>query len=459
VSEAYDAIIIGAGQAGPPLAHRLSQAGMRVAVVERKLFGGTCVNTGCMPTKTLVASAYAAHSARRALDYGVVINAAVGIDMARAKARADTVSLNARIGVEGLLYGMKGCTVLRGHASFEGPDVIRVGDRLLTAPRIFINVGGRAVVPEMPGISDISYLTNSKMLKLDRIPRHLVIVGGSYIGLEFAQIYRRFGAQVTIVEKGLVSREDEDISAAIRGILESEDIAVRTAAECISFASRPEGIAVGVDCTSGEPEVVGTDVLLAVGRRPNTDDLGLDRAGVAVDSRGYIKVDDSLATSVAGIWALGDCNGCGAFTHTAYNDYEIVAANLLDGEHRKVSSRVPAYALYIDPPLGRVGMTDAEAQKTGRPILTAQLPMTRVGRAVEKGETRGFMKVVVDAGTKRILGAAILGTGGDEAIHGLLDAINAGLPYDVLQRAVPIHPTVSELIPTLLADLSPPNSV
>jgi len=429
---------------------------MRVAIVERKLFGGTCVNTGCMPTKTLVASAYAAHLARRASDFGVVINAAVEVNISRAKARADTVSLNARLGVENLLYGLEACTVLKGHASFEGPDVVRVGDRLLTAPRIFINVGGRAAVPEMPGIGDISYLTNTTILKLERIPRHLVIVGGSYIGLEFAQMYRRFGAKVTIVEKGprLISREDEDISAAIRGILESEDIAVRTSADCISFASRPEGLAVRVGGTSGEPEIVGTDVLLAVGRRPNTDDLGLDRAGVAVDSRGYIEVDDGLATSVAGIWALGDCNGRGAFTHTAYNDYEIVAANLLDGGDRRVSSRVPAYALFIDPPLGRVGMTDAEAQKSGRPILTAQRPMTRVGRAVEKGETRGFMKVVADAETKQILGAAILGTGGDEAIHGLLDAVNAKTPYDVLQRAVPIHPTVSELIPTLLADLS-----
>jgi pyruvate/2-oxoglutarate dehydrogenase complex dihydrolipoamide dehydrogenase (E3) component len=457
VSEAYDAIIIGAGQAGPPLAGRLSNAGMRVAVIERDQFGGTCVNTGCMPTKTLVASAYAAHLARRASDYGVVINSAVEVDMSRVKARADTVSMNARAGVERWLSGMKACTVLRGHARFEGPDVVRVGDSLLTAPRIFINVGGRAFIPEMPGIENISYLTNSTILKLDRIPRHLVVVGGSYIGLEFAQMYRRFGAQVTIVEKAtrLISREDEDISAAVRGILEGEGIAVRTDAECIHFTSRAEGIAVGIDCTSGEPEVVGSDVLLAVGRRPNTDDLGLDRASVAVDAKGYIKVDDSLATSVKGIWALGDCNGRGAFTHTAYNDFEIVAANLLDGEHRRVSDRVPGYALYIDPPLGRVGMTDAEAQKTGRPILKAQRPMTRVGRAVEKGETQGFMKVVVDAGTKHILGAAILGVSGDEAIHGLLDAVNAGLPYDVLQRSVPIHPTVSELIPTLLGDLSP----
>jgi pyruvate/2-oxoglutarate dehydrogenase complex dihydrolipoamide dehydrogenase (E3) component len=461
MSEPYDAIVIGAGQAGPSLAGRLSDAGMRVAVIERNLFGGTCVNTGCMPTKTLVASAYAAHLARRASDYGVVVNAAVEVDMSRAKARADSVSTNARVGVESWLRGMKGCSILSGHARFDGPDLVQVGDRLLTAPRIFINVGGRAIVPEMPGISDIDYLTNSTILKLDRIPRHLVIVGGSYIGLEFAQMYRRFGAQVTIVEKGprLLSREHEDISTAIRGVLVGEGIAVRTDAECISFASRPEGVSVGVNCASGEPEVVGSDVLLAVGRRPNTDDLGLDTAGVAVDPRGYIKVDDSLATNVAGIWALGDCNGRGGFTHTAYNDYEIVAANLLDGEHRRVSTRVPAFALYIEPPLGRVGMTDAEARKTGRPILTAQRPMTRVGRAVEKGETQGLMKVVVDSGTKKILGAAILGVGGDEAIHGLLDIVNAGLPYEVLQRAVPIHPTVSELIPTLLGDLSPPNNV
>ena len=457
MSEAYDAIIIGAGQAGPSLAIRLSQAGMQVAIVERKLFGGTCVNTGCMPTKALVASAYVAHMARRASDYGVVVNPAVEVDLSRAKARAATVSTNARVGIENWLGGAKGCTVVRGQASFEGPGTVRVGDQLLTAPRIFINVGGRAVVPELPGISEITYLTNSTILKLDSIPRHLVIVGGSYIGLEFAQMYRRFGAEVTIVEQGgrLAPHEDEDISMAIRGILEGEGIGVRTDAKCIRFASRPEGIAIGIDCAAGEPEVIGSHVLLAVGRQPNTDDLGLDRAAVALDARGYIKVDDSLATNVAGIWALGDCNGRGAFTHTAYNDYEIVAANLLDGESRRVSSRVPAYALYMDPPLGRVGMTDAEAQKTGRPILTAQRPMTRVGRAVEKGETLGFMKVAVDAETKQILGAAILGTGGDEAIHGLLDAVNAKLPFEVLQRAVPIHPTVSELIPTLLSELSP----
>jgi pyruvate/2-oxoglutarate dehydrogenase complex dihydrolipoamide dehydrogenase (E3) component len=451
----FDAIIIGAGQAGPSLAGRLTDAGMTVAFVERHLFGGTCVNTGCMPTKTLVASAYAAHLARRSAEYGVVVDGPVRVDMRGVKARADTVSANARAGVEKWLRGMAGCTVLQGHARFEGPDRVRVGDRELTASRIFINVGGRAAVPPLTGIGDVAYLTNTSMLALDRLPEHLVVIGGSYVGLEFAQMYRRFGAAVTIVERSprLVAREDEDVSDAIADILRREDITIRTGAECISVAPHPRGVAVGVDCTSGEPSVVGSHVLLAVGRRPNTDDLGLDAAGVAVDARGYITVDDSLATNVPGIWALGDCNGRGAFTHTAYNDFEIVAANLLDGERRRVSERVPAYALYIDPPLGRVGMTEREARASGRPLLVGGRPMTRVGRAIEKGETLGLMKVVVDRETRRILGAAILGTGGDEAIHGLLDIINADVPYDRLERAVPIHPTVSELIPTVLGEM------
>jgi pyruvate/2-oxoglutarate dehydrogenase complex dihydrolipoamide dehydrogenase (E3) component len=453
----FDAIIIGAGQAGPSLAGRLTGAGMTVAFVERHLFGGTCVNTGCMPTKTLVASAYAAHLARRGAEYGVILDGPVRVDMRRVKARADTVAANARAGIEKRLRGMAGCTVLQGHARFEGPNRVRVGDRELTASRIFINVGGRAAVPPLTGISDVAYLTNTTMLALDRLPEHLVVVGGSYVGLEFAQMYRRFGAEVTIVEKSprLVAREDEEISDAIADILAREGITIRTAAECISVAPHPRGVAVGVNCTSGEPAIAGSHLLLAVGRRPNTGDLGLDAAGVAVDARGYITVDDSLATNVPGIWALGDCNGRGAFTHTAYNDFEIVAANLLDGEQRRVSNRVPAYALYIDPPLGRVGMTEREARASRRPLLVGRRPMSRVGRAVEKDETLGLMKVVVDRETRRILGAAILGTGGDEAIHGLLDIINADVPYDRLERAVPIHPTVSELIPTMLGEMLP----
>ena len=453
----FDAIIIGAGQAGPSLAYRLSAAGMTVAFVERKLFGGTCVNTGCTPTKTMVASAYAAHLARRASDYGVVLDNAPRIDMPAVRARARTVVANSRDGVERGLRTLVGCTVFHEHARFESPTTVRVGDDVLTAPRIFINVGGRARIPDFPGIASVPFLTNTGILELDAVPRHLVVVGGSYIGLEFAQMYRRFGADVTIVEmsKRLISREDEDISAAIRDIVEREGITVRTGAECISLSPHADGVAVSVDCTHGPPEVVGSTVLLAVGRVPNTQDLGLDKAGVHMDARGYITVDDTLATNVPGIWGLGDCNGRGAFTHTAYNDYEIVAANLLDKGDRKLSDRIPAYALYIDPPLGRVGMTEAEARASGRPLLVSTRPMTRVSRAIEKGETLGFMKVVADAETKQILGAAILGTGGDEAIHGIIDIMNARAPYPVLARAVPIHPTVSELIPTLLGDLKP----
>jgi pyruvate/2-oxoglutarate dehydrogenase complex dihydrolipoamide dehydrogenase (E3) component len=455
--KAFDAIIIGAGQAGPFLAGRLTAAGMTVALAERKLFGGTCVNTGCMPTKTLVASAYAAHLARRGADYGVFFDGPVRVDMRRVKARADSVVNSARAGVERRLRSMPGCTVVQGHARFEGPARVRVNDQVLTAPRIFINVGGRAAVPPLPGIDRVSYLTNTTILAMDQLPQHLVVIGGSYIGLEFAQMYRRFGADVTVVEKAarLIAREDEDVSDAVNHILAAEGIAIRTGAECISVAPHQRGVAVGVDCTSGDRTIAGTHLLLAVGRRPNTDDLGLDTAGVATDQRGYITVDDSLATNVPGIWALGDCNGRGAFTHTAYNDFEIVAANLLDGEHRKVSDRVPAYALYIDPPLGRVGMTEREARASGRPLLVGQRPMSRVGRAIEKDETLGLMKVVADAETKRILGAAILGTGGDEAIHGVLDVVNADLPYQKLQQAVPIHPTVSELIPTVLGEMTP----
>jgi pyruvate/2-oxoglutarate dehydrogenase complex dihydrolipoamide dehydrogenase (E3) component len=452
-----DAIIIGAGQAGPPLAGRLTGAGMTVALIERKLFGGTCVNTGCIPTKTLVASAYAAHLARRGGNYGVMIDGGVQIDMARVKARADTVSGKSRASVERWVRGMPGCTVFEGHARFESRDTVRVGDELLKAPRIFINVGGRAIVPDMPGVRDVPFLTNSTILGLDRVPRHLVIVGGSYVGLEYAQMYRRFGADVTVIEKApqLLGREDDDICESITGILSAEGITVRTRAECIALSRRGDDVQVSIDCAEGRPEAVGSHVLLAVGRRPNTEDLGLEKAGVGTDARGYVTVDETLATNVPGIWALGDCNGRGAFTHTAYNDFEIVAANLLDGAKRRVSDRIPAYALYIDPPLGRVGATEAQARAGARPLLVATRPMTRVGRAIEKDETQGFMKVIVDAETKKLLGAAILGTGGDEAIHGILDMMNAGVTYDVLQWAVPIHPTVSELIPTVLGELKP----
>ncbi len=449
---AFDAIIIGTGQAGPALAGRLHAAGMRVAIIERHFVGGTCVNTGCKPTKTLVASAYAAHTARRGAEYGFAAGP-VTVDMGVVAARARKVILDSRSGNEDWLGSMPNVTLIRGHARFEGADTVVVNGERLTAPRIFINVGGRASVPDMPGLANVPYLTNSSMVELATLPRHLVVVGGSYIGLEFAQMYRRFGAQVTIIERSdrLISREDPDVSAEVRRILEDEGIEVHTGASDISFKTHAEGVSVSVGATP----VVGSHVLIAIGRRPNTDDLGLESAGITKDARGYITVDDHLQTSVPGIWALGDCNGRGAFTHTAYNDFEIVAANLLDDEDRRVSQRVPGYALYIDPPLGRAGISEAEALKTGRPLLFAKRPMTNVGRAVEKGETKGFMKVVADAETRRILGAAILGTGGDEAIHGILDMMSADRPLDELRWAVPIHPTVSELIPTLLVDLAP----
>ncbi|MEG3088497.1 FAD-containing oxidoreductase [Sphingomonas sp. PB4P5] len=456
MTRTFDAIVIGAGQAGPSLAGRLVAAGQKVALIERDRIGGTCVNTGCTPTKAMVASAYAAHLARRAGDYGVGTGA-VTIDFPRIVARAQAIAGASRGRNETWLDGLDGLTVLHGDATLTGRDTVTVNGETLQAPRIFLNVGGRAHRPDMPGIGDVTTLTNVELLTLDTLPEHLVVVGGSYIGLEFAQMFRRFGSQVTIVEMAprLIAREDPDVSQAIREMLEAEGIAVRTDATCIAFAKRADGIGVQVDCADGAPEVVGSHMLLATGRRPNTDGLGLGAAGVATDKKGYIIVDDMLATNVPGIWALGDCNGRGAFTHTAYNDYEIVAANLLDGGDRRLSQRVPGYALYTDPPLGRVGLTEAQARERGRPLLVSTRPMARVARAIEKGETVGLMKLVADAETRRILGAAILGVGGDEAIHGILDMMNADQPLDALRWAVPIHPTVAELIPTLLVDLKP----
>jgi pyruvate/2-oxoglutarate dehydrogenase complex dihydrolipoamide dehydrogenase (E3) component len=453
----FDAIIIGAGQAGPSLAGRLTQAGRKVAFIERKLFGGTCVNTGCTPTKAMVASAYVAHKARIAKTYGVNVEGVVSVDMKAVKARKDEILLKSRNSVEGWLRNMENCTVYDGHARFESANTVRVGDELLSADQFFINSGGRAFVPDMPGVDKVPFLTNVSLLELDTLPRHLVIVGGSYIGLEFGQIFRRFGSEVTIVEKAsrLIHREDEDVSANIKEILEKEGIKIRLNAECIQLEMQGEDIAVGVHCSEDGSASIGSHVLLAVGRVPNTDDLGLDKAGVKCDERGYILVDDQLRTNVPGIWAIGDCNGKGAFTHTAYNDFEIVAANLLDNDPRRVSDRITAYGLYIDPPLGRIGMTETEVRQSGKAALMGTRPMTKVGRAVEKGESDGFMKVLVDAETKQILGASILGTGGDEAVHCLLDVMYAHAPYTTIQRAVHIHPTVSELIPTVLGELKP----
>jgi pyruvate/2-oxoglutarate dehydrogenase complex dihydrolipoamide dehydrogenase (E3) component len=454
---AYDAIIIGTGQAGPALAGRLAKARMRVAIIERGRFGGTCVNNGCTPTKTLVASAYVARLARRAAEYGIEISGPVKVDPVRLKARKDAVVQRSTKGLEKWLRSLENVTVYTGQAGFLDAHTVRVGADTLSGKRVFINVGGRPFVPNMPGVDRVPYLTNESMMDIDFLPEHLIVVGGSYVGLEFGQMYRRFGSRVTIVEMGprLTGREDPEVSEALRDILAAEDIEIRLNAECLSLERSGDGILMRLECLDGAPTVSGTHVLLAVGRVPNTNDLGLKEAGIEVDALGYIKVDDTLRTSVESVYALGDCNGHGAFTHTAYNDYEIVADNLLSGANRKLSDRIPIYALFTDPPLGRVGMSEAEARRAGRKLLIGQMPMSQVPRAKEKGETQGFMKVLVDADSKQILGAAILGVGGDEVVHSLVDAMYARLPYTVVQHGVRIHPTVSELIPTMLGELTP----
>jgi pyruvate/2-oxoglutarate dehydrogenase complex dihydrolipoamide dehydrogenase (E3) component len=453
----FDAILIGTGQAAPALAARLAETGMRVAIIERHLFGGTCVNTGCIPTKTMIASAYVAYIVRRARDYGVEVAGDVTVDMQAVKARKDAISGESSRGLEDWLRHLKNVTVFVGTARFENATTVRVNTDSLRAAKIFINVGGRAYIPPLSGIEQTPFLTNSTMMDVDFLPKHLIVVGAGYVGLEFAQMFRRFGSEVTVVEQGrrFLPREDQDVSDAIRGILESEGIRFRLSATCISLKAAPDGtgVIVGVDCQEGEPQVAGSHVLVAVGRTPNTDDLELSRAGVETDNRGYIKVDDQCRTNVPGIWALGDCNGRGAFTHTSYNDFEIVAANLLDNDPRKISDRIPCYALYTDPPLGRIGMTEQDVKQTGRKALLGKRPMSRVSRAVERGESQGFMKVIVAEDTGEILGAAFLGLNADEVVHSLLDVMYAHAPYSIVRRAMHIHPTVSELIPTMLGEL------
>jgi pyruvate/2-oxoglutarate dehydrogenase complex dihydrolipoamide dehydrogenase (E3) component len=456
VAERFDAIVIGAGQAGPALCARLDKEGLKTVLIERKLLGGTCVNNGCIPTKTMVASARAAQLARRGGDYGFGTGS-VRVDMKAIKRRKDQVVRHSSENLKKWIAGMKHVSLVRGQAAFVGPKRVRVKGRELEAGRIFINVGARAAVPDMPGVKEVPFLTNSTMMGVDFRPPHLVIVGGSYIGLEFAQMYRRFGSEVTVVERApkLLPREDDDVAAEIRAIIERSGIKIRTDAECMALKKKGKRISVVLECKGGKPVAEGTHVLLAVGRTPNTADLGLREAGVETDERGYIKVDDECRTSAEGIWALGECNGKGAFTHTSYNDYEIVAANLFDNDKRRISDRIQTYALFIDPPLGRAGMTEAEAKKSGKRVLLGKMPMTRVGRAREAGETQGFMKVLVDADSKELLGAAILGMNGDEVVHSLLDMMYAKRPYTTIQRAMHIHPTVTELIPTMLGDLKP----
>ena len=452
----FDAIVIGTGQAGPALAARLAGAGMKVAVVERHKFGGTCVNDGCTPTKALIASAYGARIAARAAEYGVQVDGA-RVDMKRVKARKDAIVAASAGNVEKWMRGLENVRVYRGHARFVDARSVEVDGETLSAAQIFIDVGGRPLVPKMPGIDTVPYLTNVSMMEVDYAPEHLVVVGGSYIGLEFGQAWRRFGSRVTVVEMGprLIGREDEDVSDAVKEIFATEGIDVRLNAKCISLEKTADGVSVGVECEEGAPRIEGSHVLLAVGRAPNTDDLGLEAAGIATDKRGFIEVDEELRTSNPNVWALGDCNGKGAFTHTAYNDFEIVAGNLLEGARRKWTDRVPVYALYTDPPLGRVGMSEAEIRQKKIRALVAKRPMSRVSRAVEKGETAGFLKIHVEEGSQRILGAALLGTSADESVHSLIDLVYAKTPYPEFQRRVRIHPNVSELLPFVLEDLKP----
>jgi pyruvate/2-oxoglutarate dehydrogenase complex dihydrolipoamide dehydrogenase (E3) component len=454
----YDAIVIGAGQAGPSLTARFAGAGKSVAIIERNLFGGTCINTGCTPTKTLIASARIAYDARRAHCYGIELpTGSVAVNMRAVQARKKRIVDAAKTGLENWIRGLKNCTVYMGHARFESARSVSVDGQVLTAEQIFINVGGRPRTPSFPGIERVAFLTSTSLLELVELPAHLLVIGGSYVGLEFAQMYRRFGSEVTVIEKEprLLSHEDPEVAAEIQAALETEGIQIRLEAECIELAPDAELVTANVHCSVGSPQITGSHVLVAVGRMPNTDDLSLEKAGVETDHAGFIKVDDELRTNVSGIWALGDCNGKGAFTHTAYNDYEIVAANLFEGKQRRLSDRIPCYALFVDPPLGRVGLTERGALAQGHAIRVASRPMTRVARAVEKGESRGLMKIVVDAQSNLILGASILGVGADEAIHSVIDVMAAKVPYTTLQNTVHIHPTVSELIPTILGELGP----
>lgn len=454
-SQKFDAIVIGTGQAGPSLAARCASEGLKTAVIEKDKFGGTCVNTGCTPTKAMVASARAAYMARRGNEFGVEINGDIKVNLKKVKARKNKLVQNSTKGVEGWLRGTENLTVFKGHARFMDNHTVRVGSRILTAEKIFINTGAHPFVP--PAFQEVNYMTNAEIMELEKVPKHLIIIGGSYIGLEFGQMFRRFGSEVTIIEQGdkIIGREDTDTSNAVREILEEEGIKFRLNSKCISATQSGNDITVNVDCVSGHPQVKGTHLLAATGRRPNSNGLGLENTDIETNKRGFITTNDTLQTNVDNVWALGDVNGKGAFTHTAYNDFEIVAANLFDNDPRKVSDRILNYALYTDPSLSHIGMYEHEARKSGKNILVGYREMSRIARAKERGETKGFIKILVDADTKKILGATIVGIDGDEIIHSLLDLMYADKPYTVISRAVHIHPTISELIPTILQNLEP----
>jgi pyruvate/2-oxoglutarate dehydrogenase complex dihydrolipoamide dehydrogenase (E3) component len=456
MTETVDAIVVGAGQSGPSLAVRLAKAGRRVVLIEKARLGGTCVNNGCIPTKTLIASARAAHVARDAARFGVSAGP-VSVDLAAVKARKDAVVQQSRDSLAAWIAGTDNLELVLGEARFIGPRAVSAAGRVFEAPIVAINTGGHPVRPDWPDIDPRRLLTNIEIMELATLPRRLIVVGGSYIGLEFAQMYRRFGAEVVVLEAAdrIIAREDDDVSAAVQAMLEAEGVEFHCACRDIVGADHGSGVAVRWQSGGSAHVVEGDLVLASVGRRPNVAALDLATAGVALDPRGFIQVDGRLRTTADGVYALGDVNGRGAFTHTSYNDFEILAANLLDGEDRDIDHRLFGYALFTDPPLARVGMSDRDARQSGRPILRAELPMARVGRARERGETTGFLRVLVDAETEQFVGVTLFGIEADEIVHQFIQAMTAGQTYHALMRAVPVHPTVSELIPTLLAALAP----
>lgn len=449
----FDALILGSGQAGTPLAFHLAEAGKRVAIVEKSHYGGTCVNDGCTPTKAYVASAKRIWDAKNAGALGIDIPSGIKADLKAIKQRKDQLVESSREGIKSGISDNKQITSFYGKATFVDYKTVAVNGIQIQAEQVFINVGGRPRIPD--GITAASPLTNTSILQLETLPEHLIIAGGGYIGLEFGQMFHRFGSKVTILEKKdrLLSREDPEVSQAIQEILENEGIEIRLNADCISAKKEGEQVVVQVHCDEGEPEVHGSHLLAAMGRVPNTDDLGLEATRLKTDEQGYIRVNDHCETSEAGIFALGDCNGEGAFTHTSYHDFQVVKDYLSGYAERGISDRITTYGLFTDPPLGRVGMTLAEARQEGIPVLYNDMPMSKVARAKEKGETRGFMRIICREGSGQILGAHVLGTGGDEVISTLTAMMYGKLPYQVLRDSVQIHPTVSELLPTLLEGL------
>ncbi|MEO2052052.1 MAG: mercuric reductase [Allomuricauda sp.] len=452
----FDAIVIGSGQAGTPLVFKLASQGQKVAFIEKEHFGGTCLNVGCTPTKTYVASARRMWEAQHGEELGIEIPAGAKANLRKIKERKDALIKKSVDGIAQAVDKNENISFFRGEAHFEGRKIVAVNNALLTADEIYINVGGSAFIPD--GYGAIPYLTNQSILELEELPEHLLVIGGSYIGLEFGQMFSRLGSKVTIIEQGssIIGREDDETSWTIQQILEEEGVDFRLGAKCLSAKKNQNGdIVAQINCSKDDvEEIKGSHLLLAVGRRPNTGNLQLEKTGVNTNDKGFIEVNEYLETNIKGIFALGDCNGKGAFTHTAYNDYEIIAENKFEGKNRKVTDRIPTYGLFVDPPLGRTGITKKEAMQKGLDVLIGHRPFSKIARAKEKGETNGYMSVVVDARTKKILGATVLGVGGDEIISGINNIMYADTSYEVIRDSVQPHPTVSELIPTVLESLT-----